>query len=227
VFLDGVLVPAMHLVNGATVIRERNTGAVTYYHIELDRHEVVLADRLPVETYLDTGNRGQFQHELGVRGQAATIYAPLVTGGPKLAQVRRQLHAVAIQAGFTPVRDPALHALVRDIRLLPEILRRKAATVARFALPPDAGRLMLIAQAAAPADTDPDSDDRRELGICLRPPRGKQLRLGAGWYGKAAGDAGLWMGAGGELFVPPGMTALTLHLAAVAQRWQPPADIDL
>ncbi len=227
VFLDGVLVPAMHLVNGATVIRERKTGAVTYYHIELDRHEVVLADRLPVETYLDTGNRGQFQHEMGVRGQAATLYAPLVTGGPKLAQVRRQLHVVAIQAGFTPVRDPALHGLVRDVRLLPEILPQKAGTVARFALPPDAGRLMLIAQTGAPADTDPDSDDRRELGICLRQPRGKQLRLGAGWYDKAAGDAGLWMGAGGELFVPPGMTALTLHLAAVAQRWQPPADIDL
>jgi hypothetical protein len=227
VFLDGVLVPAMHLVNGATVIRERSTGAVTYYHIELDRHDVVLADRLPVETYLDTGNRGQFQHEMGVRGQAATSCAPLVTSGPKLAQVRRQLHAVAIQAGFTAVRDPALHGLVRDLRLLPEILRQKAATVARFALPPDAGRLMLIAQTAAPADTDPDSDDRRELGICVRQPRGKQLRLGAGWYGKAAGDAGLWMGGGGELFVPPGMTALTLHLAAVAQRWQPPAGIDL
>jgi hypothetical protein len=117
--------------------------------------------------------------------------------------------------------------MVRDLRLLPEILRQKTATVARFTLPPAAGRLMLIAQTAPPADTDPDSDDRRELGICLRPPRGKQLRLGAGWYDKAAGDAGLWMGAGGELFVPPGMTALTLHLAAVAQRWQPPADIDL
>ena len=33
---------------------------VTYYHHELARHGVVLAEGLPCESYLDTGNRGFF-----------------------------------------------------------------------------------------------------------------------------------------------------------------------
>jgi len=228
IFLDGVLVPAMHLVNGATIIRAPGSDAVTYYHLELDRHAVVLADRLPVETYMDTGNRGQFQHETGVRGHAVQPCAPVVTKGPKLAQVRRQLHAVAIRAGFTTSREPSLFGIFEDLKLLPEIRSRGRTMIARFALPPDARRIMLIAPSAAPADTDPDSDDRRELGICLRQPRARsdRLRLGAGWYDKAACDAGLWMGGSGEVFVPPQRSALTLHLAAVAQRWQPPSAID-
>jgi hypothetical protein len=228
IFLDGVLVPAMHLVNGATIIREPGTGSVTYYHIELDRHEVVLADRLPVETYLDTGNRGQFEHETGVRGQAVQACAPLVLGGARLAALRRQLHQVAIQAGFTLMREPSIYGVLRDLKLLPEMRVEGKTLVARFALPPDAGRLMLIAPSAAPADTDPDSDDRRELAICLRQTKAKpdRLRLGAGWYEKAKYDAGFWMGGSGEVFLAPGAAALTLRLAAVAQRWQPPAAID-
>ena len=229
VFMDGVLVPVMHLVNGATILRDRKTGTVTYYHLELDRHEVVMADGLLLETYLDTGNRGQFEQETGDRGKATQSCAPLVTGGPKLAQLRRQLHDIALRAGFTTTREPELYALAKGAKHLPEMLPARGKPVARFSLDPGAGRIMLVARSAAPADTDPDSDDRRELGICLRRPRTKSepLRLGAGWYQKAAGDAGIWMSGTGEVFLPPDASALTLHLAAVAQSWRAPAAIDL
>jgi serralysin len=30
---------------------------VTYYHIKLDRHDLLLAEGLPAESYLDTGDR--------------------------------------------------------------------------------------------------------------------------------------------------------------------------
>jgi hypothetical protein len=229
VFMDGVLVPVMHLVNGATILRDRKAGMVTYYHLELDRHEVVMADGMLLETYLDTGNRGQFEQETGERGNARQSCAKLVTRGPELRRIRRRLHELAIQAGFTTTREPELRLLARDLTLLPEILPARGRTLARFTLPPDAGRIMLVARSAAPADTDPDSDDRRELGICLRQPRPKnwQLRLGAGWYQKAAGDAGIWMSGSGEVLVPPGTPELTLHLAAVAQSWRAPRAIDL
>ncbi len=227
-FMDGVLVPALHLVNGATILRDRTTGTVTYYHLELDRHDVVMADGMLLETYLDTGNRGEFERETGTRGKAAQACAPLVTGGAKLAQLRRQLHGIALRAGFTTAREPELHALAKGAKYLPEFSSARGKPVARFALDPDAGRILLVARSAAPADTDPDSDDRRELGICLRPPRkAEQLRLGAGWYQKAAGDAGIWMSGSGELHIPPGATDLTLHLAAVAQSWRAPPAIDL
>src|SRR5208283_3219127 len=38
---------------------------VTYWHVELDRHEVLLAEGLQVESYLDTGNRNAFANAEG------------------------------------------------------------------------------------------------------------------------------------------------------------------
>jgi serralysin len=35
---------------------------VTYYHIELERHDVVLSEGLATESYLDTGDRAKFGH---------------------------------------------------------------------------------------------------------------------------------------------------------------------
>ncbi len=46
-----------YLVNGST-ITQCTVNTVTYYHIELPKHDVALAEGLTVETFLDTGNRG-------------------------------------------------------------------------------------------------------------------------------------------------------------------------
>jgi len=59
VFMDGVLIPVRCLVNGASVIQQPE-DSVTYWHVELDRHRVILAEGLPCESYLDTGNRDAF-----------------------------------------------------------------------------------------------------------------------------------------------------------------------
>lgn len=48
----------------ADVIHDRQVTArdrVTYIHLELPRHAVILAERLPVESYLNTGGRLDFQ----------------------------------------------------------------------------------------------------------------------------------------------------------------------
>jgi hypothetical protein len=59
VFFGGALVPVRHLLNGATVAREA-VDAVTYWHVELSAHDVILAEGLAAESYLDTGNRTAF-----------------------------------------------------------------------------------------------------------------------------------------------------------------------
>jgi hypothetical protein len=46
-------------VNGDTIVQEPTAGAL-YYPIELASHAVILAENLPCETYLDTGNRAAF-----------------------------------------------------------------------------------------------------------------------------------------------------------------------
>ncbi|MCB8880174.1 Hint domain-containing protein [Acidisoma cellulosilytica] len=59
VFAEGVLIPVKHLVNGKTV-RRMPPRSLMYYHIELEQHDVVLAEGLPCESYLDTGDRAAF-----------------------------------------------------------------------------------------------------------------------------------------------------------------------
>jgi hypothetical protein len=59
VFVEGVLIPIRYLINGATVW-QASVDAVQYFHIELDRHDVLFAEGLAAESYLDTGNRGAF-----------------------------------------------------------------------------------------------------------------------------------------------------------------------
>jgi Hint domain len=104
VFVDGVLVPVKLLVNGAT-IAQAERRSVAYYHVELPRHAVILAEGLPVESYLDIGDRADFGcdkatirlfPDFGTRPlpESATIWetrgaAKLVLSGPELAAARR------------------------------------------------------------------------------------------------------------------------------------------
>jgi hypothetical protein len=183
-----------------------------------------MAEGLPVESYIDTGNRGEFHLELGIRGNAAKACAPLVTSGPRLARIRRRLHDITLQAGFTLARELELQGIVGEAALRPELRQAGEICVAHFDLPQGAGRMRLLARSAAPADTDPDSDDRRELALCLRQPRPRRqrLQLGEGWYPKAPGDTGVWMSGSGEIFLAQGATELRLELLAVAQSWRQP-----
>lgn len=56
VFVGGGLIPVRYLVNGASIAAEPR-DLVSYWHVELPRHDVLLAEGLPCESYLDTGNR--------------------------------------------------------------------------------------------------------------------------------------------------------------------------
>ena len=106
VFADGVLVPVQYLVNGDT-IRTVARRRITYWHVELDRHDVVLAHGLPVESFLDTGQKAAFESD-GVlrlhpppatRDWEADGCAPLVVTGPVLERLRARLARDPARAG--------------------------------------------------------------------------------------------------------------------------------
>jgi collagen type I alpha len=98
------------LCNGATIAQE-TVETVTYYHIELETHDVLLAEGLPAETYLDTDGRANFEAagavvrlhpDFGAGGaDVAAIWdmfgcAPMVVTGPRLDEERRRLAARAV-----------------------------------------------------------------------------------------------------------------------------------
>ena len=98
-----VFVPVDHLINGATVARVE-VSEVTYWHVELESHDVLLAEGLPCESYMDCGNRAFFGREYGrlaavdpVRvAESLTRYArPFVDRGPIVEAIRARLTARA------------------------------------------------------------------------------------------------------------------------------------
>jgi hypothetical protein len=61
--IDGVLVHAGALVNGATVRRESDVPPTyTYYHLELDDHSLILAEGVAAETFVDNIDRLAFDN---------------------------------------------------------------------------------------------------------------------------------------------------------------------
>jgi len=108
VWVDGVLIPIRYLLNNATV-RQENVSAVTYWHVELATHAILLAEALPAESYLDTGNRAAFANGGGVVWAfpdfsrdvwARDGFAPVVTTGPARDLVYRRLLAQAFALGW-------------------------------------------------------------------------------------------------------------------------------
>ena len=68
-----VLVPIMCLINGTSVER-MEVPSVTYWHVELDAHDILLAEGLPAESFLDFGNRPWFADD----AQACAADHPLM-----------------------------------------------------------------------------------------------------------------------------------------------------
>ena len=97
----GVLVPVMCLINGTTIAREA-VEAVTYWHVELDAHDLLLAEGLPAESYIDGGDRAFF-----VEGSDHALHnpdfvpagwdgrcRPVAVDGPRVEAERLRLDAV-------------------------------------------------------------------------------------------------------------------------------------
>ena len=103
-FLDGLLIPAHCLVNGESILQERGLAQVEYLHVELDSHDVILAEGAPSESFYDDDSRGLFHNA----AEFACLYpdakpgdgfcAPRVVHGAALEAVRRRLAEAARDA---------------------------------------------------------------------------------------------------------------------------------
>jgi Hint domain len=240
VLLGGALVQAQALRNGATVAQDMAPERRIYAHLELPRHGMLLAEGMPAESYLDTGNRSQF-----ATGRPARGLAPDLAGAPSAAAL-----AVWKARGYAPVRlDRAtifpLHAAVRERAgalgwsltgdpALSVLADDVAVPLARFApdhfqarLPAGTRFVRLVSRCFVPADLDARVQDRRPLGIAVRGLRlaGRALpptAFGRGWHLSEPewrwtnGDARLTLGA------PPDAATLELRIApgAVPGYWQ-------
>lgn len=65
ILVGGTMVNAGILVNGTSIVRvpkDDLPSLVTYYHVELENHELVVANGVPAETFIDATTRGGFDN---------------------------------------------------------------------------------------------------------------------------------------------------------------------
>lgn len=231
-FFDGVLVQAKHLTDGVLIAQQTDRARVTYYHVELDSHDILLAEGAPAESFLDTGHRGLFENS----ADPVTLHpdlmqvlretqgcAPLITGGAPLAAIRSRLAARKAELGYTIVETtPWLRA--GSAILAPA--EQKTGTL-RFTLPNNLRRIELITGSFAPAETDPASSDHRRLGIALtgivldgKPIPIEQAIAPAQRHPRAPRDGAIWTSGDALLNLPRAGRDLVLTYAAIARHWR-------
>ncbi len=118
--LDGVLVPAEHLVNALTVVRADAVDRVEYFHLEFEAHEVILAEGAPAESYVECDNRRGFHNADeftalyldDARASFGYCLPRLQAGMAELAAIRARLFERAAALGHSTTADPDLHLVV-------------------------------------------------------------------------------------------------------------------
>ena len=86
ILINGLLIPAGDLINGNSITRAQSTNSdsLEYFHIELERHDVVFANGAPAETLEGDASREDFDNfdeYVALYGETLTVqvpYAPVV-----------------------------------------------------------------------------------------------------------------------------------------------------
>jgi antigen 43 len=227
--INGLCVPAKLLVNGGSIISERSHPPFTYYHVELERHGVLLAEDTPSESYLDTGNRPAFSNSDGpvdlfanfANGSAAQRWetdacAPLAKVPDDVDPIWRQLAQRSEQIGYPIpavklVTEPNLHLLVEGQVIVP-ISDRSDRFV--FSVPAGATSVSIMSRFCIPADKMVASQrDTRRLGvrvnwIAIRTSGSETIipadhpDLSLGWHSPERDAESLWRWTDGAGLIP-------------------------
>jgi hypothetical protein len=177
-FIDGVLIPVEELINHRSIFWDDRAQEVQIYHIELETHDVLIANGAPAESYRDDGNRWLFRNaNSGWHLPPQEPCAPLLTSGPVVDAIwRRLLDRAGPRPGVPLTDDPDLHLLVDGQRVDGKARSRG---VYAFRLPRRPSSVHIISRAGSPDELG-IARDPRLLGVALRQAvvwRGPQMRL--------------------------------------------------
>jgi hypothetical protein len=234
VFIDGVLIPIRYLINGCTIVQEP-VNDVTYCHVELSSHDVILAEGLPCESYLDTGNRAAFANagdevmlhpDFALKVWKTKACAELLVDGPRVVAVKRRLLAEAAALGWRTIADPGLRVLA-DGSPLPAVID---GNMWRVRLSPAATSVRLVSRKFAPALMFRDNDDTRSLGVAIaqlsfdgRAVALNDPHLASGWH--APEPAWRWTD-GDAVLTVTGAREMTFEVAITGTYWRVGGGVD-
>jgi hypothetical protein len=232
--IDGVLVQACNLINQVTVAQE-SCEHVEYWHVELDSHDVLVAEGAAAESYLDTGNRTAFANG-GASIDAYPDFAPkhwsetcvpLALDGEALDRARALVHARAKMMGHHIEHDSELHVVADGQRV--DAIELPQSRLA-FVLPPDCTSIELRSRRFVPAHVDSSSGDRRELGICVGRLQidGAAVELeneaafSSGWHAVEQHPTHAQRWTDGAATLPAGARLIVVQIAGRSYYWAKP-----
>jgi hypothetical protein len=163
-FLGEALVCATDLVNGATITRVP-TEVADYWHVELESHDILIANGLPAESYSATGERGAFSESYGearVERLSEPDFCRPFASDLVVAAVRVQLEARAERLGYERDFDADLRLVADGVEYRPLLAEGSAV----FLFPKAARDIRLLSSSFVPADVGSHRDSRR-LGISI------------------------------------------------------------
>jgi len=132
-YLDGRLIPAWVLVNGASIVQMAAAETVEYFHVELATHDVILAEGAAAESFVDDGGREMFQNAAEFRAlypdtelRPAVYCAPRLDYGNEVEAVCARLEARATACRFA---DAATDTAEPSLRVISFLISPGATTV--------------------------------------------------------------------------------------------------
>jgi hypothetical protein len=97
-YLEGVLIEAKDLVNGVSIQQAETVDEIEYFHIELEGHDLIIAEGAWSESFINDDNRGLFHnaHEYRALYPEATdmpaqYCAPRLDSGVEVERARRKI----------------------------------------------------------------------------------------------------------------------------------------
>ena len=142
-----------------------------YFHLELDTHDIILAEGAPSETFVDCDNRGMFQnaHEFDqlypdFAAPKWAFCAPRIEESDVLPYLRWRLDERLEAFGCTTTFDPDLHLVVDGV---PVSADRVDDTVHGFRLESPAREVRIVSRSSVPVELDVASADIRRLGVSV------------------------------------------------------------
>lgn len=170
--VDEVLIPIRYLVNGG-MIAQVPRDKISYWHVELDAHDILLAENLAAESFLDTQGRiGLFDngiehalvHPASPLKTMDDFCRPIMLDGPVIDAARARLIARMETLGWTATYDADLHVLADGVRIEGDV----AGSNVRFILPAGTKELRIRSNSFVPEEFEVSSKDGRRLGVPLR-----------------------------------------------------------
>jgi hypothetical protein len=228
VFVDGMLICARQLINGGSIVQERELDSVEYIHVELESHDILLAEGLPTESYLDTGNRNWFAGDGSMIAlkpdftdksdhptRETQSCAPFVTDAERVRPLWQTLSDRALALGYAmptvaTTTDADIHLLADGTRIDTVAVEGK---VHSFMVPAGVTSVILTSRSVASNVLAPYHDDPRPIGVAVRSIviRGKAGRvefsadhpdLVRGWHTPEHADGALWRWTNGHAALP-------------------------